>query len=327
MSPAPESPKRAEQEAAQWFARLNAAYISTDELIRFRAWRRSPANDAAYAATERVWRRSRAIETDADVQAALGAAKGRVRRRASRALGWMSGLLACAAALAGLGALMVFTPAAGQVYQTAVGEQSSVVLEDGSRIRLDTNSRMLVQYSASERRITLVRGQAFFDVVHLPSRPLRVEVGAATIRDLGTRFDVRKDDGQVRITVVEGAVQVGERARGVRWTMTAGQQMLTGPTPRGPFPVDASKATSWTNGRLVFENMSLSQVAAEMNRYGRHRLILDLGPISEIKVSGAFDSTDTNAFVAAVSRLYDLKAKTQADGSIVLSAPATTPAS
>lgn len=324
MSPDPTSETRAAAEAAQWFARLNAASVSTAELGAFRTWRQNPANDRAYAKVAGLWRDSAPLAHDPDVAGMLADARTRnrpERRKRAPAPIWLAWALG-APTLAAVVAAALLTAPHDHTYETAVGEQSTVALEDGSKVKLDTHSRIRVHFSPNARFIALERGQAFFDVVHLPNRPLQVRVGDTEIRDLGTRFDVRRDDGHVRITVVEGAVQVAAASKPARWTLTAGEQMVTGPALQAPYRVDPTTATSWTSGRLVFNGLSLSQATAEMNRYGQHKLILQAGPLDAVKINGAFDSGDTAAFVAAVTRLYGLKAMPQPDGSILLSNPA-----
>lgn len=322
MSSDVQSSGRAADEAADWFARLNGTSISTEELVAFRAWRKDPANGAAYGKLEKIWQGSKTLGRDPDIVQLLDRARKRNRRpristpwvRTGLGVG-MGGL-----ALAAVGWALIAAVQQGRTYRTAVGEQSTIALEDGTRVRLDTDSQISVRYTGQRRSIGLQRGQAFFDVVHQADRPLDVTVGQTVIRDLGTRFDVRRDDGSVRITVVEGTVAVGPGAKPPSWTLSAGQEMVAGARVQAPHPVDTAKAVGWTTGRLTFEEKPLAEVIAEMNRYGQHRLILDDAAVGAVKVNGAFDSVDTTAFVSAITRLYDLSAKVQPDGSIRLSA-------
>jgi transmembrane sensor len=75
----------------------------------------------------------------------------------------------------------------------------------------------------------------------------------------------------------------------------------------------------------LFDDLPLALATQEVNRYARHKIVLDAGAVNAVRVSGAFESSDTEAFVAAVSKLYDLTARQAPDGSIVLSAPSEKP--
>src|SRR3546814_6073782 len=75
-----------------------------------------------------------------------------------------------------------------QRYATAIGQQHDVALEDGSRVRLDTNSALVVRYSRKHRDVVLERGRAQFDVAHAPQRPFTVHAGPGTVRAVGTQF-------------------------------------------------------------------------------------------------------------------------------------------
>src|SRR3546814_12347546 len=69
--------------------------------------------------------------------------------------------------------------------------QHDVALEDGSRVRLDTNSALVVRYSRKHRDVVLERGRAQFDVAHAPQRPFTVHAGPGTVRAVGTQFQVQ----------------------------------------------------------------------------------------------------------------------------------------
>ena len=329
MSAQTSADDRARQEAADWFARLNTKTITTAELRAFRTWRGSPANSEAYADVEAVWKAAEHLRHDPDigdmVRTALTKTPPRHRLRdwlhAVPPAGRISALVAV-----GLGAVLlasgVMVSQAGQIYRSGLGEQRIVRLEDGSQVRLDTNTQLTVRFAKAARRVELSRGQAFFDVAHDATRPFTVRADGAEVRAVGTRFDVRRDGSAVQVTLVEGRVQVRQAEGGGAWTMDPGQQLRLGSKPAATPPevqrIDAAAATSWTDGRLTFHAMPLSAAIAEVNRYGRQKVTLEAADLSERAVSGAFDTGNTEAFVAAVSELYGLQADRRPDGQIVL---------
>ncbi len=307
MSDPPATRERAEQEAAAWYARLNSREVALATLEEFRVWRQSPGNRSAYSAIEDQWRRMGSLDSDPQVRGALLAAlsrpaSGRPWFRAP-AFGFGVAGLASLIVVIVIGYFAFFQG----VVTTGVGEQRTVQLTDGSRVRLDTNTRIGVHFDGHTRRVELARGQVFFDVAHDTSRPFLVIAGPTIVRAVGTRFDVRRDGDQVRATLVEGLVQVsGGRAGPSTWTLKPGQQIVTNAHSSAPRSVDVTTATSWTTGHIVFEGVPLGAAVEEINRYSRRHVTLEDPTLQKVAVSGVFDSGDTDAFVSAVCALYDL---------------------
>lgn len=319
----PAAPPKAEREAAEWFTRLGARSVTTDALREFRAWRRTPANDAAYRRLEAAWSKAGALREDPDIQAALNSARREPRPPASRRLVWGAGFAGLAGAA--FAATVVLTDGFSPAYATEVGEQRAVTLPDGSRLRLNTDSRAVVAFRGGERRVRLTRGQAFFEVAHGRTRPFVVEAGGAAVRALGTRFDVRREGAAVRVLLVEGSVQVRRGDAPQAWTLRPNEQLTLTPTAATRAVArDAAGATSWTSGRLVFRETPLEAAVAEVNRYARHPVALDAGALAQRRVNGDFEAGDTQAFVQAVATLFDLQPETRPDGSVRLRARGAT---
>jgi transmembrane sensor len=305
-------------EAARWFARLGRRAVTTESLRAFRDWRRDPRNAEAYREVETAWTKAGGLAHDAEIRAATEAALARRPLRARlRALlqdhpvgaGLAGGGLALA-----LGALAVLA-ALPATYATGVGEQRLVVLKDGSRVRLNTDTRVAVRFAGGERRLTLRRGEAFFEVAHDPARPFLVDAGAADVRALGTRFDVRREPGAVQVVLVEGSVRVRRDDSADAWTLKPSQQLTVRKGDGARLAeADAGRATSWTSGRLVFRDTPLGEAVAEVNRYAPRKVVLADPALAAAPVSGVFDTGDTAAFVAAATSLFDLTAEAGADG-------------
>ncbi|MBB4099426.1 FecR family protein [Sphingomonas kyeonggiensis] len=310
--------ERADEQAAEWLARLNNRSVTTEELEEFYRWRRKPGNAARYAEIESLWRQARALGDDPDIAAAArdALARPRLERMESEARGWRPSrrvvLAGAALAPVAAGASWLLLPMA-RAYQTATGEQLVVSLGDGSRIRLNTDSRLHVDAGDTGRRVTLERGQAFFEVKHDPARPFEVRAGKAAIRAAGTQFDVHRSDEAVQVVLTQGSVSVDAGA-GVPPTLlkAAGECATIGPAGAlAVSHVDVEAATSWTTGRLVFHATPLANAIAEANRYSRTRIELEDPSLAGAKVNGSFETGDMDSFVAAVSALFDLKKRTQ----------------
>ncbi len=315
------------QEAAAWFTRLSRRRVSTDDVRAFSAWRRDPDNARAYERVEAVWTASETLSADADISAltaeALARANKPERPRARNAgfLKPLGGVAVAMTVMLGAGLWVVNRPLD---YATAVGEQRTLQLEDGSRVILDTDTRLQVRLSVDARSVTLVRGQAFFDVAGDPERPFTVSAGGTRVTAIGTRFDVRRLGDGARVVLVEGRVAVRDHeATGGDWALRPGQQVVTSSRRPAVTPVDAVRATSWTTGRLIFEGVPIRDAVAEVNRYSERKLALRAQGIAEIPVSGAFDTGDVDGFVAALEDLYPVTVERGTDGGVVLSAGAS----
>jgi len=308
---------RAPAEAAAWCARLNNRSVSTAELEAFYAWRREPVNAAAYAEAEHAWRATRSLGSDEDI----GDAVAEILARPVAARPWWRewrfqlGLAVSLLVIGLIGAWMVTRPL---VLETGVGEQRLVRLADGSRVRLDTQSRIEIRLRAARRDVLLARGQAFFEVAKDAARPFVVSADGSSVRALGTRFGVRADDGRVSVILDEGSVRVSGRESGTA-TLRPGQMVVVaGGRVGAPAPADTEAMTSWTSGRLVFRDTPLATAVAEMNRYNNAPILLDARRAGTMRVSGMFDTGNSDAFVAAASAVSGLRIDHPADGSVHL---------
>lgn len=315
------------QEAASWFARLSQRRVSTDDIKAFSAWRRDPENARAYDRVESVWSATNTLARDTDITAltaeALGKAPPPVRARAMVSRLWrpLGGATLAAFAAIVVGVWAVNRPLD---YTTAVGEQRTVRLEDGSRVTLDTDTRIQVRLRDERRTVTLISGQAFFDVTGNAARPFVVSAGRTDVIAIGTRFDVRRVGEGARVTLVEGRVAVQDTAPVENeWTLNPGQQVVTASRQPVVAAVDVVKETSWTTGRLIFEGTPIRVAVAEVNRYSDAKIDLQASHIADIPVSGVFDTGDTDAFIAALQDLYAVTAQRRPDDTVILSGPST----
>lgn len=307
-----------ETEAASWHARLGASEVDPQTLKAFFEWRAKPGHAAAYRRVEEVWRQAESLKTSPEVQTALAAA---MQRRSAREAKGPSGLalggLAAIGAMLALGVGGWWWTEVRNVYSTAVGEQQVVQLSDGSSVRLDTDSRLRVRYTGDRRTIALEKGQALFEVAKDAGRPFVVDVDGAQVTAVGTVFDVRREVSGLRVTLVEGVVDVADR--GGRERLTAGRQARVRAGRVESRPVDARAATSWTEGRIVLVDARLQDAVMEVNRYLTEPVILASDAPVSTPVNGSFRVGDRDAFVAAASGALGLKARSRADGAVVLS--------
>jgi transmembrane sensor len=211
-------------------------------------------------------------------------------------------------------ALFLYVYPRPERFETALGEQHSVVLSDGSLVTLNTASAIKLNFDRTHRRITLVSGEALFQVAHDATRPFEVAAGDTTVRAVGTKFNVDRHSQALEVTVVEGRVEVSTRSE--RVSLGAGEQLTLAPQS-APKVARASvaAATAWTQRQLVFENQSLAELAAEFNRYNRQVIDIQSAELRSQLVTGVFQSNDPETFLAFLRRIPGVSVEMSADNS------------
>lgn len=306
----------ADDQATNWIARLGTRTISLDTIQAFAKWREDPANAEAYRRAEQLWSRTGELANDPDIQAALDQAQRRRPRRFGAKQIAAAGLTTALAASLAVGAF--FWQIRG-TYATEVGEQRSLQLADGSRVRLDTASKIRVRFTEGERRIELAEGQAFFEVAHNPARPFVVMTADASVTAVGTVFEVRRVGSETRVVLVSGAVDVAQAGvPSARQRLLPNQQTAIKSGRAKVSAIDADTATSWTDGELTFVDKPLAEAVAEVNRYLATPIVLDAPAAASTPINGVFRSGDRTAFVSAAAHLFNLKAIREADGKVRL---------
>ncbi|WP_296247646.1 FecR domain-containing protein [uncultured Stenotrophomonas sp.] len=275
--------------------------------------------------------------TGARLQERKPAARGRRRR-----LGWAlaAGVAACAL-LAGSWTLLQPEVPVHQ-YASAVGEQRSIALADGSMVTLAPASYIAVRFSAGVRDIELRDGEATFDVAHDTSRPFRVHAGDNTVQAVGTRFTVNRLPSGTLVAVSEGKVKVTANSNWLEslWrddasTLEAGKakvESLGRPAalsageqariPQGQqamlrMPLEASNEPVDGKRRLSFRNDTLADIVSEFNRYNPRPIVVTDPLIREQRYSGVFHADDADSFLQFLECCSQLQVSRQADRNVI----------
>ena len=316
-------------EAAEWVERLDGGPGDTVR-AQFEHWQAQPGHRAAFAAVVEAREASAALADHPDMFALRHAAVARVAlaREPRRAAPWLLAAAACAAVVAPMAWLRLADDgapttriASAPTYRTATGQRLMVTLTDGSRLTLDTDSRVRVAYSDTERRLVLERGQALFEVAKHQPRPFVVTAGAQSVTAHGTAFDVRLDPGAVQVALVEGLVSVATRGGQAMPVRMVPDDVLTasahGISVRH-VPGMALALSSWSEGRLVFQDTSLRDAVAEMNRYGAARIAIADPRAGAVRISGSFRTGDVQPFLDALEMGFPVTVDRRADGGIIV---------
>jgi transmembrane sensor len=216
-----------------------------------------------------------------------------------------------------------------QRYATAIGEQRSVVLNDGSVVTLNTSTAIHVKMTKSVRTIQLLAGEALFQVAHDKGRPFDVVAGSTTVRAIGTQFNVNRRSNGTIVTVIEGKVSVGSGSSSPAGNspdtsnaipLSAGEEVTISPRIK-PHATAANMATAaaWTQRRLVFEHRPLGEVAEEFNRYNPREIRIQSAELSSREVTGVFQANDPNSFLDFVAKIPGVRIEQTADATTVVS--------
>lgn len=233
----------------------------------------------------------------------------------------LGGLAAAACVLVALGAvLLVDHWGNSNQYRTSVGEQRIVELTDASVITLNVDSQIEVRLEKTQREIDLRRGEAVFKVAHDSQRPFRVRTRAGVVQAVGTQFNVHdRSNGDTRVSVLEGKVRAVSSA-GAELMLGAGEEAdirLDGTIAKREHAVVAN-TVAWRQHRLIFDNASIEEMAAEFNRYSQSVRVRPEGlEGDEHRFDAAFDATDPQSLAELLSREPDLVVERR-DGGIVI---------
>ncbi len=305
-------------DAARWFVRLQEPAIDADEQQRFDAWlNQHPQHRDEFQLLQGLW--SAADLLPAPRLKAL--AETLPTRRERRPLLRYAVAASVLAVALGLGLFSGLNHPGGYraEFATALGERKHVALPDGSVIDLNSRSRLQVRYEKDRRIIELSEGEAMFSVEHDTARPFVVEAGHGKVTVTGTRFDVRRDVTQTRVAVEQGTVKVQGRDapdnQFINLTAGLGTHVDAQGKVAAAYAVNAAELTAWRSGKLVFNNASLSEVAAEVSRYRDKPLTVANPAVASLRLTSVFKSDNTDALLKALPSILPVAVRTLADGS------------
>lgn len=313
-------------EASVWIAKLHGDGRGRAIEHGLRRWlQENPDNARAFELATEVWEESANLRRFISLP-------GSERKQART--WWRPMLAAASCAMLFVVAGLVWLQFRG-VISTDVGEQRQVTLDDGTRVFLNTDTRIDVKFDEQARRVELRRGEALFNVAKRTEWPFVVLVGDREVRALGTSFVVRKDAGRTAVTLVEGSVLVTPlpaainnvapkiiEAPGASVEMPSLPESLPddhgvklAPGQRLTFSNDApvkldtpsvDRTTAWRRGQVILDDTPLQTAAAEMNRYNQTKLVVENPEAGSLLINGLFQAGDSTHFANAVAQAYGL---------------------
>jgi len=189
-------------------------------------------------------------------------------------------------------AVIFLAPSLRADYSTATAQTKSVQLEDGSSLTLAPQTAINVVFNDAIRKVTLIKGEVFFDVAHDANKPFEVDSNSATVRVLGTAFDVAQSEAGLKVEVREGTV--GVTTAGQPHRLPAGQRLwidhASGQVSQSA--VAPEEVAGWIDGPQFFENASLAQVVEQLRRYQLGWIVITDPALAEKRVTGLYDMRD-----------------------------------
>lgn len=307
-------------QALQWFALLQSGDATGADRRRFRSWLGADTlHRQEFEKLSTLWADldgAKPLLYDELTHAALDWEAAALRQEHQTVKGWSSSWVSASVGLWLLlivtGGWWVLSPEVME-YRTAKGEQQTVMLSDGSTVRLNTATFLTTEITVFHRTVFLREGEAYFAVAHEQNRPFEVKAGSRVVRDVGTRFIVRREDEKVTVTVVEGAVDIQRLAKELprdQWQrLTVGEQVSYEQQHVLPSVEKVSLATStaWMEGKVIFEERPLSEVVLEIGRYQTGEIRILDPRVKTLKVSGVFGIHDREGFLKALERAVPVK--------------------
>lgn len=340
------------EQASQWLVRLQDDAVSDADLEAWGDWMAQPQNARAFDDISALWEATASLSSESLEQAVAARAEvasaplpastspiaaapasvsapAAATRSAMRSVmrrrrkPWLAAAVAASCALIAVGVMKWLpdtTSPATQQWVTAKGERRELQLADGSRVVLDADSQLRVDFADGHRDLLLQRGRAHFAVAHDSARPFRVQAGGIVSQALGTRFSVaRAQADQVAVVVDEGRVRVTERAaaegdaagRAVARSLdlVRNQRVRYGALSglQGPQPINADLAGAWKEGSVIYQREPLASVVEDLNRYSRIPLRLEDSSMGSLLVTGRWESASVDTWVEGLAKALHLE--------------------
>ncbi|HEV7613801.1 MAG TPA: FecR domain-containing protein [Steroidobacteraceae bacterium] len=220
---------------------------------------------------------------------------------------------------------------------TLVGVTKTMRLVDGTRVTLGGASSISLRYSVSVREVVSLEGEAFFQVTKDIHRPFLIRLPGGTFRAVGTAFDLRAEDGQLRLTVTEGVVEVAPQAQAapaatipvtanfraaaasVPLRLAAGQQLTIrlADAVVTLVQIDPSIALGWLNGRLSFIDEPLTGVLATIGRYSTRRIVISDFDAQHLTYTGTVVPERIDEWLAALPRVFPVKVEGSPSATVI----------
>ncbi len=305
-------------DAAQWFVRLQEPVVDVEVRRQFQLWlEQHPQHRNEFEVLQGLWSAADLLPT-ARLRALCETPSALKKRRPVLRYTMAASVLAVALGLGLFSSLNHPAPYTAE-FSTALNERRQVALPDGSVVDLDSRSRIQVRFEKGQRNVELSEGEAMFSIEHDTSRPFVVAAGGGKVTVTGTRFDVRRGASETRVVVEQGSVKVQGRDAAdndfINLTAGLGTHVDAQGKVAAAYAVNPAEMTAWRNGKLVFNNASLADVAEQVSRYREKPLKVASAAVGDLRLTSVFKSDNTDALLKVLPSILPVAVRTLGDGS------------
>ncbi len=342
------------QAAARWLARRDRG-LSEAEKAELERWKAAdPRHASELARMELTWREydwaKSAPELLALVDEASRMSGAGSHRPASAGKPALAAAAAMAVLIAGLAWWNVSVPRKPEpitaaTYRVVASAANRTILDDGSVVDVREGGEVQAEFTAAERRVRLVRGEAHFTVAPDATKPFVVQVGETMVRAVGTAFNVRLETGRVEVLVTEGKVQVadgaalqpasaqelpvvaaGQRAIVEREAFPVATAVAAGNIAVAPAePGEKERALAWHSTRLVFDRTPLDEAVEAFNRHSesgsRVKLVIGDASLQTRRLGGTIRAANVDGFVRLLEQSVEVRTEQRGHEIVLLPAP------
>lgn len=210
--------------------------------------------------------------------------------------------------------------------ETRVGEVRTERLKDGSSILLDTDTLVLVGYTAEHRTIELKRGRARFTVARQTASPFMVHGRGINVTAGVGQFDMTIREG-ARVHAIAGEINVTlsravTRQQPKAVTLYPGQ-LLTAKAGQIPdFSVNSAKRSEqqWVSGVKSYDYVPISDVIAEANSYSETKIVLAQPTLGAREIFADIEIRNIERVAQALSGFLNLKIERSQKNILLLTA-------
>ena len=331
-------------QAAYWLTKLNSPDASPALRKAFEVWRDEDDRHAiAFEQASSVWEQSEVLMLDPDIlnlrrdilNEAFRPKVSVLKRFAPIAAALVLAIVGVAALSSTLiSNLTTSTPDVALTQPTQVvvaemtirdrfntqeGEQKTVLLPDGSIIDLNENTNVQIAFSGDSRKLDMTSGQAIFTVAKDQDRPFVVLAGGRSITALGTEFEVKIDQSDMAVTLVEGKIvvdslsddreQFKSQALPKPIELRPGQVLQTsGRMTQSINSTDIMEAGAWRRSSLAFNGEKLSTVISILNRFPAETITIDDPSLADLEIGGTYKTHSRAGLIVALTEYYPIKA-------------------
>ncbi|MFK0276142.1 FecR family protein [Ensifer sp. NPDC090286] len=314
--------------ALNWFFLLQGEPENRDVTERFEEWRSaSPAHDRAFNEVAAAWARPEADEVARILghkfgrgDAALAATVLEFRRPKRTFARWIGAVAATLLIAIGIQQYPALSIQWQADYVTAAGVQQAINLPDGSKVVLNTDSAIAFDFEGDKRLVRLLKGEAYFDVVHDSARPFEVTAAFSEVEVTGTAFSVRRDDDEDAVALERGHVEVRSLADpSDKADLEPGQAIrATASAISAVQAIDGSVTFAWLQGQIVFEDQPFKAVVRELARYYRHSVVRAESGFDNVRVNGRYRLDDPERAIRSLATTVGLNVTRLPGGILIL---------